>query len=74
LWNEPQRLDPKKFARYSEKNIDPETSFKKSICDLEKIERNEKEKLFKNSLSKLTRVRQDDADKYMQRKLERLIW
>ena len=34
LWNEPQRLDPKKFARYSEKNIDPETSFKKNIKDL----------------------------------------
>ena len=29
LWNEPQRLDPKKFAKYSEKNIDPETTFKK---------------------------------------------
>jgi hypothetical protein len=43
LWNEPQRLDPKKFARYSEKNIDPETSFKKNIKDLQKIAQKEKD-------------------------------
>lgn len=34
LWNEPQRLEPKKFARYSEQNIDPETTFKKTVKDL----------------------------------------
>lgn len=28
LWNEPHRLHPKKFAIYSEKNIDPRTTFK----------------------------------------------
>lgn len=28
LWNEPSRLEPNKFARYSEKNINPETTFK----------------------------------------------
>lgn len=43
LWNEPQRLDPKKFAIYSEKNIDQETTFKKTIKDLPKIISQEKE-------------------------------
>ena len=37
LWNEPQLLDPKKFAIYSEKNIDPNTTFKKTIVDLPRI-------------------------------------
>ena len=46
LWNEPQRLDPKKFARYSEKNIDPETTFKKNIIDLQKIVQQERDEKF----------------------------
>jgi len=29
LWNEPHRLHPKKFAIYSEQNLDPKTTFKK---------------------------------------------
>ena len=29
LWNEPHRPHPKKFAIYSEKNLDPKTTFKK---------------------------------------------
>lgn len=29
LWNETKKLHPKKHAIYSEKNIDPETTFKK---------------------------------------------
>ena len=46
MWNETQALDFKKFARYSEKNIDPETTFKKYIMDLPKIIRDEKEQQF----------------------------
>ena len=42
LWNEPQRLD-KKYASYSEQNIDPMTTFKKSITDLPMIRQKEKE-------------------------------
>ena len=33
LWNETQRLHPKKFAIYSEKNLDPATTFKHTIVD-----------------------------------------
>lgn len=45
LWNEPHRLEPKKFARYSEQNIDPETSFKVTIKDLPKIVATEKQRI-----------------------------
>lgn len=40
LWNEPHRLHPKKFAIYSEKNLDPKTTFKKTITDLDSIHAN----------------------------------
>ena len=42
LWNEPQRLD-KKYASYSEQNIDPQTTFKKSITDLPLIKQKERD-------------------------------
>ena len=36
LWNEPDRLSPS-LARYSDKNIDPQKTFKKTVKDLAKI-------------------------------------
>ena len=74
LWNEPQRLDPKKFARYSEKNIDPETTFKKNVKDLVKIEQLHKDETFQKKFTKIHKLKQDDADRNLSRKLERLIW
>ena len=52
LWNEPHRLH-KKFAPYSEKNLDPETTFKQQITDLRGINRQDKIEKF---LSKLERI------------------
>lgn len=46
LWNDPQKLDYNRFARYSEKNIDPLTTFKKSITNLKQIGDNEKQNNF----------------------------
>ena len=73
LWNEPQRLD-KKFASYSEQNIDPNTTFKKSITDLPLIKQKEKELAFNNKFKALMKVKKEDAERYMNRKLERYVW
>ena len=35
LWNEPERLEPNKFARYSVKNCDLNNTFKQTVVDLE---------------------------------------
>lgn len=61
LWNEPQRLEPNKFARYSEQNINPETTFKQQITDLAAIERNEKERVLDEKARRLMKVKQEDA-------------
>ena len=37
LWNEPQRLEPNKYAIYSEKNINLDSTFKKTVKDLPKL-------------------------------------
>jgi len=47
LWNEPQRLEPI-LAKYSEKNIDPNTTFKKTITDLPRIHEQDRDKKFKS--------------------------
>ena len=43
LWNEPSKLHPTKFARYSEQNIDIDTTFKKTVRDLDKIAEDERQ-------------------------------
>ena len=73
LWNEPQRLGPK-YASYSEQNIDPMTTFKKSITDLPLIKQKEKDYHFSNTFKKLIESKKDDAERYMNRKLERYVW
>ena len=45
LWNETKFLKPK-IARFSADNIDPMTCFKKTIRDLPKIQRMEREQKF----------------------------
>lgn len=47
LWNEPQRLGSK-YAIYSEKNIDQDTTFKYRITDLPLIKQKEKDVIFNN--------------------------
>ena len=46
LWNETKMLHPKKHAIYSEKNIDPKTTFKKQLTDLEEIKSCEEQDKF----------------------------
>ena len=43
LWNEPERLEPKKFARYSVKNTDLSTTFKQTVVDLAAVAKAERE-------------------------------
>ena len=42
LWNETSRLSPS-IAKYSHENVDPNSTFKKTVCDLQKIEIIERE-------------------------------
>ena len=74
LWNEPHRLHPKKFAIYSEKNIDPSTTFKKTIFDLPKIKEHESQQDFNNKFQKIMRLKREDAERNAIRKLERQVW
>jgi hypothetical protein len=71
LWNEPQRLDPKKFLKYSEKNIDPDSTLKKTITNLSAIVQREREEDFENRSQRLSFERQQHTDRYLARKLER---
>ena len=73
LWNEPQRLDQKKFARYSEKNINPKTSFKKTIKDFPKIIQQERELDLENQYAKIRRLKQEESARINNRKLERHV-
>ena len=71
LWNEPQRLHPKKFAPYSEKNIDPSTTFKKSVTDLNKIKENEIHDKFEETMKKIKKAKEEDKKRNLDRRLER---
>lgn len=60
LWNEPSKLHPTKYARYSEKNIDLETTFKKTVRDLPKIAEDERTEEFNSKLNSLVKNKHDD--------------
>ena len=63
LWNEPHRLDPKKFAKYSEKNIDPETTFKFYIRDYPKMIEHEKKIQYLKDLDKISSLRSQNKQR-----------
>ena len=60
LWNEPHRLHPKKFAIYSEKNLDPKTTFKNinHITNLQEIHENEKKEKFSAAFEKIVKLKE----------------
>lgn len=71
LWNEPHRLHPKKFAIYSEQNLDPNTTFKKTIFDLPKMKEHQVQQEFINKFQKIMKLKREDAERNQIRKLER---
>jgi hypothetical protein len=45
MWNETSKLSPE-MSRFSHENIDPKKTFKKTIRDLPKVEKQEREYQF----------------------------
>lgn len=74
LWNEPRKLHPTKYARYSEKNVDLDTTFKKTVRDLPKIAQDERNQSFRAKLNAIARNRNADKERILTRQLERQIW
>ena len=60
-------------VKYNVDNIDPNTTFKKTITDLRKIRNDERDESFKREFDTLLRKKAEDSDRYAARKLERLI-
>jgi len=56
LWNEPQRLHPKKFAPYSVQSND----FRKNVTDLTKINEDLKKQAFEKSWNKIHKLKHED--------------
>ena len=72
LWNDTAKLQPI-IAKYNVDNIDPTTTFKKTIRNLSQITAKEKEQKCRNDFNMLVKIRKEDAERYAARKLERFI-
>ena len=72
IWNETSKLSPE-ISRFSHENIDPKKTFKKTIRDLPKVEKQEREDKFQEAFNKIMKEKQDGFERYSARKLERFI-
>lgn len=52
LWNETSRLQPA-LAQFASNNVDPNSTFKKQVTDLEKVTQDERDASFTNQFKKL---------------------
>lgn len=72
LWNEQSRLSPQ-LAKYCFNNVDPKTTFKSKVTDLQKIIKQEKEQQEIQKFVSLMKNKVGVHERYQKRKMERLV-